>query len=238
MHDIEKLKEEMLSDERVNTWLAKLEFERKLARRYIDWFAAQTIQERDRIIRLIKEKYESDAYKDREYRLGYEPRCTLMWLLDDYADLYGKSLPQDPDNPFDHHNNLIDNKWVVTVMHGQGSVIHVSEYDDNKRAIDEITEQQESVLSKLKKNPILKINDSALPNICGYSLIGFFDEDTRKSMRFAEDYIYEHCRYWGFFGDGLCFTCTCGEDVCPFKDVRPDNLPAEEILSKHGRNKK
>ena len=238
MHDIEKLKEEMLSDERVNTWLAKLDFERKLARRYIDWFSAQTIQERDRIIRLIKEKYESDAYKDREYRLGYEPRCELMWLLDDYADFYGKSLPQDPDNPFDHHNNLIDNKWVVTVMHGQGSVIHISEYDDNKRAIDEMTEQQESVLSKFKKNPILKINDSALPNICGYSLIGFFDEDTRKSMRFAEDYIYEHCRYWGFFGDGLCFTCSCGEDVCPFKDVRPDNLPAEEILSKHGRNKK
>lgn len=238
MTDIEKLKQEMLSDDKIGAYFARMDFERKLQNRYIDWFKSQTVEERDRIIRCIKEKYESDAYLDRERLLGYEPRCTLLWLLDDYADIYGKHLPEDPENPFEHHNNLIDDKWVITVMYGQGAVVSISEYNEDKRTIDEMTERQEDFKTKMRKNPILRSDDSTYPNICGYSLSGFLSEDERREMRFAEDYIYKNCKHWHFFGDGLCFTCDCEEEVCPFKDIRIDNLPSEEVLKKHGREKK
>ena len=47
--------------------------------------------------------------------------------------------------------------------------------------------------------------------ICGYSL-GKYPKEC--------DYIYDHCKEWGFFGDGLCFSCHHEDDNCPFKNIK------------------
>lgn len=66
--------------------------------------------------------------------------------------------------------------------------------------------------------PIVHTNDYSWSNdgktelkLCGYSLGNYSKE---------YHYIYKNCKYWGFFGEGLCFSCDCPTDDCPFKDIK------------------
>lgn len=64
-----------------------------------------------------------------------------------------------------------------------------------------------------KKKPIIdggKWNGKKL-YLCGYSLA-----DDKKKF----NYIYKNCKYWGFFGDGLCFSCHYEGKECPFKNIK------------------
>ncbi len=100
--------------------------EKLLINKYIDKFHSMPLDKRSELIDKIISKYESDEYKDREmFKLHYEPRCTLYWYLDDYAEKYGEELPNDENNPFPHSIRMIDNKYIVRKMYGQGTVIDV-----------------------------------------------------------------------------------------------------------------
>jgi hypothetical protein len=104
----------------------KLLFLDELSDKYIDKLHSMSLENRSELIDKIITKYESDEYKDREmFKLHYEPRNTLYWYLDDYAEKYGEELPNEENNPFPHSIRMIDNKYIVRKMYGQGTVIDV-----------------------------------------------------------------------------------------------------------------
>ena len=94
---------------------------------------------RDRMWNRIKENidvsiehllnwYESDKYRDREYKMRYEPRERLLWVLLTVAEEYGKDCDEDT---YETYSNMftgdmyILGSYVIQVMHGQGSVIRI-----------------------------------------------------------------------------------------------------------------
>lgn len=78
-----------------------------------------------------------------------------------------------------------------------------------------------------KQTPDPKINTRQKINghrlcICGYSLEGFKEEKERNKV--MQDFTYEHCKHWGWFGDGLCFTCHYPGKKCPFSKLTENDI--------------
>ena len=72
--------------------------------------------------------YESDKYRDREYKMCYEPRETLLWVLFGVAEKYGTECSEGEIREF--ANTFTGNmrrigSYVIQVMVGQGSVIRI-----------------------------------------------------------------------------------------------------------------
>ena len=68
-------------------------------------------------------------------------------------------------------------------------------------------------------NPILKskMGEEDI-QLCGYSFAGFHPDN--QELQKKRDYVYKNCKYWHFFGDGLCFSCDCPEQNCPFVNIK------------------
>ena len=69
--------------------------------------------------------YESDKYRDREYKMGFEPREKLFWVLLGVAEKYGSEVGDEYEiyaNPFTGEMYKLGS-YIIQVMHGQGSVI-------------------------------------------------------------------------------------------------------------------
>ena len=104
----------------------KMKFIIDIDNKYIDKFHDMSIERRAEIIEKLIKKYNSDEYYNREmFKCHREPTCYLFWLLNDYAEKYGEELPDKENNPFPYTVRLIDGKYVIRVMHGQGSVVQV-----------------------------------------------------------------------------------------------------------------
>jgi hypothetical protein len=72
--------------------------------------------------------YESDKYRDREYKMGFEPREDLLWLLLDIAEKYGQECTQEQVNTYANMftgDIYVLGSYIIQVMHGQGSVIRI-----------------------------------------------------------------------------------------------------------------
>ena len=93
--------------------------------RNIERFKKYAEHRLDEVLEKIITKYDSDEYVRREYRLGYEPRETLLWVALNYAEEYCEPC-EDPQyaNPFTGEMYWIGS-YVIQVMHGQGSVIRI-----------------------------------------------------------------------------------------------------------------
>ena len=105
----------------------------RVENKYIEIFHSMSSTKRAEIINKIKAKYDSDEYLNREIlKCHREPIMYLYWVLFEYAQKYGKQLSQKKNNPFPHEIYLIDNTFVIRLMHGQGSCVDVwtfSEYN-------------------------------------------------------------------------------------------------------------
>lgn len=114
----------------------KILTQERVENKYIEIFHSMSSTKRAEVINKVKAKYNSDEYYDREARKCHrEPMTCLYWVLFFYATKYGKQMPQEKDNPFTHDVYLIDDTFVIRLMHGQGSVIDlwtVSEYNNKK----------------------------------------------------------------------------------------------------------
>lgn len=78
-------------------------------------------------VKILMDKYESDKYRDREYKSGWEPRCPLYDLLLDFFSREGRVVPEnDYDNCFTTCEYEIG-KWKIGLMVGQGSFIYIRE---------------------------------------------------------------------------------------------------------------
>lgn len=77
----------------------------------------------DEVIEHIQKKYQSDAYRDKEYRLGREPMEDLYSFLFDYAEKYSVVCREKQ-----YYNDFTGSayylgSYVIQVIHGQGSAI-------------------------------------------------------------------------------------------------------------------
>ena len=80
----------------------------------------------DESIEHILNWYESDKYRDREYKMGFEPREDLLWVLFDVAEKYGRECTQEEVDIYANAftgGMFVIGSHVIHVMHGQGSVI-------------------------------------------------------------------------------------------------------------------
>lgn len=79
----------------------------------------------DAVIERLMEKYYSEAYINKEYRLGYEPRETLLWLVFEYAQVYCKECTDEKYfNTFTAGAYYVGS-YVIQLMVGQGSVLRI-----------------------------------------------------------------------------------------------------------------
>lgn len=76
----------------------------------------------------VIQKYSSKNYKNKEYKLGYEPRETLFTFIYSLAANYGRECST---KEWNKHSNMFTSDlrfyrgYYVNVMHGQGVAIKV-----------------------------------------------------------------------------------------------------------------
>lgn len=102
---------------------------KKIAELQIDRFHSKYGNNLDFIIDKIVQRYDSSEYRDREYKIGVEPREPLKWFLFEYAQIYGVRIDNfelyaEYINVFTSEAFLLNN-WILTCMNGQGSFISV-----------------------------------------------------------------------------------------------------------------
>ena len=106
----------------------KLEREAEHKERWIERMWNRIQGDVDGSIEKLLTWYESDKYRDREYRIGYEPREDLLWVLMGVAGKYGEECT---DNEIETYANMFTSdmrkigSYVIQIMDGQGSVIRL-----------------------------------------------------------------------------------------------------------------
>lgn len=112
--------------ESIERFAEKLEREHAHKERWVEKFKSRCEDNLDLAIESLLSKYDSDDYVNREYRLGYEPRETLLWLVWEYAEKYCKECEDESyANPFTGGMYYIGS-YVIQIMHGQGSVLKIT----------------------------------------------------------------------------------------------------------------
>jgi len=77
----------------------------------------------DPVIEKLMEKYYSDSYVNREYKMGVQPREPLFWLIWEYAEKHCEScVDKKYYNSFTGDAYYIGS-YVIQIMYGQGSVL-------------------------------------------------------------------------------------------------------------------
>jgi|688.fasta_scaffold745218_3 hypothetical protein len=106
----------------------KLKKEEETKKRYVQYIHDKFSENIGDIIQKLVDKYDSNEYVNREYKLGYQPRESLLWVMLTYAKEYGTEFTK---LEYDKYANMFTGEmfylgdWVFEVMHGQGSVINV-----------------------------------------------------------------------------------------------------------------
>ena len=111
--------------------------------KWIEKIHSLTVEQRADVIRKCIKKYDSDEYKDKEYKKGRFPENTLFYMLDNYADKYGEPLYIENDICVSKY--LIDGKFIIECVYGQGSVINVTEIEENEIVVRDIKNEYYSI---------------------------------------------------------------------------------------------
>jgi hypothetical protein len=89
----------------------------------------------DESIEIILKWYESDRYKDREYKMGIQPREQLLWVLLDVATVYGSDPSEEEletfENTFTGEIAKIGS-YVIQSLYGQGSAIRIDKIENQQ----------------------------------------------------------------------------------------------------------
>lgn len=117
--------DEILKSPETDLYFKKLALRQKMERKQQKRFHEKYRKRLDEVIERLEKKYESNAYKDKEYKLGFEPRCPLYYFVFDYACKYCKPCKDKKYwNMFTGGAYYIGS-YVIQIMHGQGSVIRI-----------------------------------------------------------------------------------------------------------------
>ena len=124
----EKIKDFLNSEEgkkSMEDFDQQLSNERKHNDRWVEKFKIHCENNLDDTIVKLVTKYDSDEYVNREYKKGYMPRETLLWLVYGYATKYCPPCEDEKYlNMFTDEAYYIGS-YVIQVMNGQGSVIRI-----------------------------------------------------------------------------------------------------------------
>ena len=113
--------------ESIKKYAEKINREQDHRMRWIERFKKWAEPDLDAAMEKLCTWYGSDKYRDREYKKGYEPRESLLWLAFEYASENCKECDDEQYlNTFTGNAYYIGNN-VIQVMNGQGSVIRVDE---------------------------------------------------------------------------------------------------------------
>jgi hypothetical protein len=107
------------------------EFAKKYARdqdhkaRWVEKFKERCEGDLNGSLKKLMDKYYSDEYRDREYKMHVEPREPLLWLAYEYATKYCK-----PYNGKKYTNMFTADayhfgSYVIQLMIGQGSALRI-----------------------------------------------------------------------------------------------------------------
>lgn len=107
---------------------AKLKADDERHDRYLDYIHRNFSDNLDGIIQKLIDKYGSTEYINKEYRLGYEPREEMLWIMSTYAKKHGTEFTKEE---YEKHSNMFTRTmyyledWVFEILDGQGSALHV-----------------------------------------------------------------------------------------------------------------
>lgn len=125
---LDKLKAHLASPEgkeSTRLYFAKIDAQKLRLDNRIESFHAIYHNRIDEVMERLIEKYDSDKYRDKERRLGYEAREDLYWFMLAYAEKYGKECGDTQYwNTFTGYAYYLGS-YVIQVMNGQGSVIRI-----------------------------------------------------------------------------------------------------------------
>lgn len=113
------------------------EFAQKMVRkqeredRWVEMFKSRCENDLDGAIEKLMDKYYSDEYVNREYKIGYQPRERLLWVVLDYATKYCKPCEDEKYLNMFTGDAYYIGSYVIQVMHGQGSVIRIDKIETN-----------------------------------------------------------------------------------------------------------
>ena len=131
MSMIDKLRDFLDSEEgkkSMDEYFEKLQREELHLQRWVDRVWNRIKDDIDGSIEHLLNWYESDRYRDREYKMGFEPREQLLWVLLDVAQKHGRACTE---QEIETYANMftgamyVIGSYVIQVMHGQGSVIRI-----------------------------------------------------------------------------------------------------------------
>lgn len=111
----------------IEEFALKIQREDEHKDRWIDRMWNRIKDDIDGAIEHLGNWYCSDKYRDREYKMGYEPREKLLWVLLGVAEKYGSEVGDEYEiyaNSFTGEIYKLGSH-IIQVMHGQGSVIIV-----------------------------------------------------------------------------------------------------------------
>lgn len=150
----------------------------------------------DAVIERLMAKYYSDEYVTKEYRLGYEPREPLLWLVFEYATRYCEPCEDEEYfNDFTGSAYYIGS-YVIQIMHGQGSVLRIDKQTHPKklRRIQIKLDKEDLISLVIGKPPYYNQFENPLVKQCGSYTGGMaerWDWKTHELEKLSEEQLYE-----------------------------------------------
>lgn len=133
---LQKLKDLLDSEEgqkSIQEWVNKINNESLIKESQLERFhISKHTRDRfvfDLLIKKLIHKYDSDKYRDKWWKLGYEPPENLYWFIFHYAEKYGKELT---DEEYELYGNMFVTSgykilnYAFVRMDGQGSVVKIT----------------------------------------------------------------------------------------------------------------
>ncbi len=124
----ERLKTYMASpkfNDDISDWVLEKEQKKIHNDRWIEKVKTKCEGNFDFYIEKVITKYDSKEYIQKEHKFGYEPRETLLWLLWDYCEKYGKKCEDEKYfNTFTSEAYYVGS-YVIQLMLGQGSALKI-----------------------------------------------------------------------------------------------------------------
>jgi len=117
--------------ESIKRFQEKLQREQDHEDRWVEKFKTRCENDLDLAIETLLKKYDSDEYVNKEYKLGYEPREKLLWLVWSYAKTYCKECEDDSYANMFTGSMYYIGSYVIQIMHGQGSALRIDKIKQN-----------------------------------------------------------------------------------------------------------
>jgi len=112
--------------ESIRKFVQKMGADQKVRNRWIEKFRVRCESDLDGALEKLTKKYYSEEYRNREHKMNVEPREPLLWLMWDYAQLYCKQCKDKRYYNMFTADAYYIGSYVISIMHGQGSVLAIN----------------------------------------------------------------------------------------------------------------